>query len=145
MNTFKKKLLLTLFFIIGISTMSAQSYNVVGSVSGKQEAGEMFELYKNSADSFRDFLAGWQDMGPRDRTREYSYDQIYNICLEQAKREYGRYYSNIDVTSVRYIVNYEPLDDVEYYTSEVGSGTQYRKKERSQKVYMYSATVIVRE
>ena len=145
MNTLKKNFLLTLLFILGSSTMSAQDYKVVGRVSGIQKAGEMYELYKSSADSFRDYLAGWRHLGPRDKTKDYSYEQIYNICLEQAKREYGSYYSNIDVTGVTYDVKYEPLEDEEYYSHEVGSSTQYRKKERSQKIYKYSASVIVRE
>ena len=145
MNTLKKKLLFTLLFVLGISTMSAQGYRVVGSVSGMKEAGEMYELYKSSADSFREYLAGWRHLGPRDRTRDYSYDQIYNMCLEQARREYGRYYSNIDVTGVTYDVKFEPLDDVEYYSNEVGSSAQFRKKERTQKIYIYSATVVAGE
>ena len=131
--------------ILVISTMSAQDYRVVGSVSGRQEAGEMYELYQSSDDSFRDYLAGWRYMGAKDKTRDYSFDKIYNICLEQANREYGRYYSNLDVTDVTYNIKYEPLQDEEYYSNVVGSSTQYRKTDRSQKVYTYSATVIVRE
>ena len=92
MSTLKKKLLLTLLFILGIFTVSAQDYRVVGNVSGRLEAGEMYELYKSSADSFRDYLAGWQHLGSKDKTKDYSFNQIYDICLEQAKSEYGRYY-----------------------------------------------------
>lgn len=131
-----------MLLILGFSTLSAQNYRVVGSVSGEKEAGEMYELYKSSADSFREYLAGWRDMGPRDRTRDYSFDQIYNMCLEQAKREYGRYYSNIDVKGVTYNIEYQSLDDEEYYSNEIGSSAQYRKKKRQQKIYIYSATVI---
>ena len=142
MNAIKKKALLLLLFIFGISAMSAQNYRVIGSVSGIQNAGEMFELYKSSADSFREYLAGWRHLGPRDDTKDYSYDQINKICLEQAKREYGRYYSNIDVIGLKYDIDYEYLEDEEYYSNVVGSSAQYRKKDRQQKIYKYSATVI---
>lgn len=142
MNAIKKKALLLLLFIFGISAMSAQNYRVIGSVSGIQNAGEMFELYKSSADSFREYLAGWRHLGSRDDTKDFSYDQINKICLEQAKREYGRYYSNIDVIGLKYDIDYEYLEDEEYYSNVVGSSAQYRKKDRQQKIYKYSATVI---
>ena len=118
---------------------------MVGSVSGRQEAGEMYELYKSSADSFREYLAGWHYVGSKDRTRDYSFDQIHNICLEKAQREYGRYYSNIDVIDVTYNVKYEPQEDETYNSQVIGSSAEYKKKERELKVYVYSATVIERE
>lgn len=142
MNSLKKKTLVVWLFVLGISTMSAQNYRVVGNVYGNLDAGEMYEFYKSSADSFREYLAGWRHMGPRDNTRDYSREQLYDICLEQAKREYGSYYSNIDVIGLDYNVDYKSLPDEEYYSNVVGSSTQYRKKDRRQKIYTYSAIVI---
>ena len=47
--------------------------------------------------------------------------------------------------NVTYDVDFESLDDEEYYSQVVGSTAKYRKKDRVQKIYTYSATVIVRD
>ena len=143
MNVIKKYAGIVLLLMFGVSTILAQDYRVIGVISGEQEAGEMYELYKNSASSFLDYLAGWKYVGERDKTRNYSYSEIKEICLNAAKREY-RYYSNLEVQDVDYKVKYRDLSDTTYYSHDF-SGDEYKKKERSRKVYLYSATVIVRE
>lgn len=152
MNILKKNLVIAMLFIIGgtsIGTPSfAQSYGsetVIGSVSGSLDAGEAFELYKSSADTFRDYLAGWRDLGWKDQRRTYTYDEVYNKCLEKAKRQYGRNYSNLYLKNFDYDVKEEEVDDYEYYSQVAGSSTQYRKKECVKRVYKYSATVVVSE
>ena len=135
--------------MFGISAIHMQSYaqsyvseTVVGSVSGRQDAGEVYDLYKSSADSFREYLAGWKFVGERDKRVTYSESQLYEICMNEAKRQYGRYYSNLYLKDFYYSIKEEPLDDEEYYSQQVGSSTQYRKKERRKRVYIYSATVV---
>ena len=147
MKTLKNVILVSLL-LLGFSAFPAkslaQSYEtVVGSVSGSVDAGEAFELYRSSADSFRDFLSGWKDIGWKDRRRTYSYSEIYDLCLEEAKRQYGNYYPNLYLKNVHYYFKDEGLEDIEYYSQEIGSSTQYRKKERVKRVYYYSASVVV--
>ncbi len=149
MKTLMKNVLVALFFVLGISAIPVQSFSqsnarVVGSVSGEIIAGEMYELYKSSADSFRDYLAGWQHVGPRDKTINYSYSELYEKCLEEARRQY-RNYSNLSLDDFDYKIEYEELNDERYYTNVVGSSTEYKKKDRQQKVYIYSAIVVVNE
>lgn len=149
MKTLKKNVLVTLLLALGISAIPVQSFSqsnerVIGSVSGKIEAGEMYELYKSSADSFREYLAGWVHVGPRDKTVNYSYSELYEKCLEEARRQY-RYYSNLSLRDFDYKVKFQELDDEQYYSNVVGSSTEYKKKDRQQKVYIYSATVVVNE
>lgn len=141
-----------MLFIIGgtsIGTPSfAQSYGsetVIGSVSGSLDAGDAFELYKYSADNLRDYLAGWKDVGWKDNRITYSSNEIYNKCLEKAKRQYGRNYPNLYLKDFNFDVNEERAEDQEYYSQAVGSSTQFIKKERVKRVYYYSATVVVSE
>ena len=112
MRKLKKKLVLAILFIIGSTSIStsgfAQSYGseiVIGSVSGSLDAGDAFELYKYSADNLRDYLAGWKDVGWKDNRITYSSNEIYNKCLEKAKRQYGRNYPNLYLKYFNFDVN----------------------------------------
>lgn len=152
MKTLKKSFIIAILFLIGGFFFStpcfAQSYGseqVVGYVSGSLDAGEAYELYRSSADSFREYLAGWKDMGWRDNMKNYSYDEVYNKCLDDAKRQYGRYYPNLYLKNFDYDIKEIELDDMEYYSQVSGSSTQFRKKQRVKKEYRYSATVVVSE
>lgn len=149
MKTLKNVVLATLL-LLGLSAFPAkslaQSYEmVVGSVSGSLDAGEAYELWKSSADSFREYLAGWRDMGWKDNRKDYSYNELYNKCLDEARRQYGRYYPNLYLKNFDYDVKEEQLEDIEYYSQVVGSSTQFRKKDRVKRFYLYSATVVVNQ
>ena len=145
MNTLKKILvaLLLISGICGVSSIYAEDYTVIGNVSGVIEAGELYELYKNSPTSLLNYLAGWKFVGDKDKTKDLSWDQIYEACLSQAKSEYGRYYNNLDVTALTYEVKFDHLEDETYYAQDF-SGTEYKKKNRTLKKYIYSANVIIR-
>lgn len=152
MNSLTKNLAVVLLLMLGISTFNTQSFaqsygseTVVGYVSGSVDAGEAYELWKSSADSFREYLAGWRDMGWKDNRKDYSYNELYNKCLDEAKRQYGRYYPNLYLKNFDYDVKEEELEDIEYYSQVVGSSTQFRKKDRVKRVYLYSASVVVSE
>ena len=152
MNSLTKNLVVALLLMLGVSAFNTQSFaqsyvteTVVGSVSGSVDAGEAYELWKSSADSFREYLAGWRDMGWKDNRKDYSYNELYNKCLDEAKRQYGRYYPNLYLKNFDYDVKEEELEDIEYYTQVVGSSTQFRKKDRVKRVYLYSASVVVSE
>ena len=144
MKTMKCKVLVALLFVFGTTSTFAQNYRVVGSISGTINAGETFELYKSSASSVLDYLSGWKDVGPRDRTESYSVDQIYNICMQKAKKQY-HYYSDIQLKELDFEVKYQDISDTTYYSNEVGSGIEYKRTNRSRKIYKYSATVVVNE
>lgn len=138
--------LLCLFVFSVVSTQFyAQTYGietVVGSVSGTQDAGEAFHLYKSSADSFREYLAGWRDMGWKDRRVNYSEAQLHEKCLDEAKRQYGRNYSNLSLRNFYFMVEEKEMPDEESYSNVVGSSAQYRKTDRVKRIYKYSATVV---
>jgi hypothetical protein len=152
MNSFTKNFAVALLLMLGVSAFNtqgfAQSYGtetVVGSVSGSVDAGEAYELWKSSADSFREYLAGWRDMGWKDNRKDYSYNELYNKCLDEARRQYGRYYPNLYLKNFDYDIKEENLEDIEYYSQVVGSSTQFRKKDRVKRIYKYSASVVVAE
>lgn len=149
MKSLKKNFAVVLLLMLGVSIFHSQNFaqsygseTVVGSVSGSLDAGEAYQLYKSSADSFREYLAGWRDMGWKDTRRTYSYNEVYDKCLEDAKRQYGKYYPNLYLKNFDYNIKEEELEDIEYYSQVVGSSTQFRKKERVKRIYIYSATVV---
>lgn len=130
-----------------ISAVFAQSEQTIGSVYLRIDAGEMYELYENSADSFFLILAGWRHLGGRDKTVTYSYDQLYAKLKAEALRKYGSSYPNLDLKNFDYEMKYtEPgdLPDEESYTQVIGSSTIYKTKNRIAKYYNCSATVVVK-
>ena len=145
MKIMKIIFVVALLLMFGASTNFAQSSTerVIGSISGTQDAGEIYDLYKSSADSFRDYLSGWKFVGEQDRRVTYSFDQLYNKCLDEAKRQYGNNYPNLYLKKFSYDINEEELPDEEYHSQVIGSSAQYRKKERRKRIYTYSATVVV--
>ena len=94
MNIFKKSIVVVailMFSISSILSQSTQSSEIeIGTISGEQEAGQAYDLYRSSADSFAEYLAGWTYVGEKDRRVDYSDNQIYEKCLEKAKERYGR-------------------------------------------------------
>lgn len=151
MKTLKKNGLVSLLLILGASTIFAvhpaevqpsDNETVIGNISGEQDAGEQYDLYKSSADSFRAYLAGWTYVGERDKMVTYSESQLYEKCLNEAKQQYGRYYPDLYLKDFHVRVELEHLDDEEYYSGAVGSSTKYRKKSRVKRVYTYTATVV---
>ena len=145
MKKLKKNLVITLLLFWVVSSIFAQNSTeiVIGSVSGTQNAGEVYDLYQSSADSFREYFAGWQSLGVKDYRVDYSYNQLYDICLDEAKRQYGRDYPNLYMKNFYYNIDEIELPDEESYSQVVGSSTKYRKKERRKRIYNYSATVVV--
>lgn len=144
----KNKTKFVLFFLLGFLSLSIQGYSqsnerVIGSVFGSVDAGKKYEVYKNSADSFRDYLAGWQYVGARDERKTLSDNEIYDICLKDAKEKYGDNYPNLYLKDIRYKVKYEDLPDEQRHSQVVGSSTKYEFRDQRLKVYEYSATVVV--
>ena len=138
---------MSLLLMLILSLISSRSYSqsderIIGYVSGTQNAGEWYELYKYSKGSLFDYMAGWKYVGTRDKMVNYSENQIYEICLNKAKKQY-RYYSNLSLRDFQVKVENQDLPDTTYYSNEVGTGNEYRRKLRSKRVYMYSATVVV--
>ena len=141
MNALKKNIVVALLLMLGVYSAHAQS--VLGTVSGELDAGEMYDLYRSSSDSFREYLAGWKYVGARDKTVSYTYDEVYDKCLQKAKRQYS-YFTDVDLKDLHYDIEYERLDDLVSHTQEVGSSTEYKRTDRQKKVYKYSATVVVK-
>lgn len=142
-----KKTMIALLLTFCISAVFAQSEQTIGSVYLRIDAGEMYELYENSADSFFSFLAGWKHLGGRDETVTYSYDQLYAKLKAEALRKYGSSYPNLDLKNFDYEMKYtDPgdLPDEKSYTQVIGSSTEYKKKDRIAKYYNCSATVVVK-
>ena len=138
-------------FVFGISAIHthvhAQSNvneTVIGTISGRIPAGEIYTLYKSSADSFREYFAGWQLVGERDRRVTFTYDQLYEKCLNEAKKQYGKDYPNLYLKNLSAVLDeMGTLPDEVYHSGAVGSSTEYKKTERIQRVYIYSAIVVV--
>lgn len=150
MKKLRSSLVMALLFIIGVTAFAQESQSsgtekVIGYVSGEVDAGEVYELYKSSADSFRGYLAGWQNVGLKDRRTSYSDNQLYDKCLEAARKQYGKYYPDLYIKETSFGVEDRYLEDEEYYSQQVGSSTKYRKRDRKQRVYTYSATVVVKQ
>lgn len=117
---------------------------IIGSVYLRVDAGESYELYESSADSFRQYLSGWKHQGGRDKTVSYSYDELYAKLKKEALRKYGSSYPDLDLRNFDYELEYEDLPDEVHNTQVCGSSTQYKKKERKAKYYNCSATVVVK-
>lgn len=128
------------------SALSKQTETVIGSVFLRVDAGESYELYESSADSFRQYLSGWKHQGWRDKTVSYSYDELYAKLKKEALRKYGSSYPDLKLKDFNYEMKYtEPgeLPDTKSHSQVVGSSTEYKKKDRIAKYYNCSATVVV--
>lgn len=142
-----KKTIIALLLTFCISAVFAQE-SIIGSVYLRVDAGEMYELWESSADSFLKFLSGWKHIGGRDKTVSYSYDELYAKLKNEALRKYGSAYPDLELKDFNYKMKYTEFGDLadeEYYTQVVGSSTKYKKKDRIAKYYNCSATVIVKK
>lgn len=142
-----KKTTIALLLTFCVSAVFAQE-TVIGSVYLRVDAGETYELWESSADSFLKFLSGWKHVGWRDKTVSYSYDELYAKLKKEALRKYGSSYPDLKLKDFDYEMKYtEPgeLPDEESYTQVVGSTTKYKTKDRIAKYYNCSATVVVRK
>lgn len=142
-----KKAVITLLILFCISALFAQE-TVVGSVYLRVDAGEYYNLYESSADSFRQYLQGWKFQGERDKTVSYSYDELRAKLKKEALRKYGSSYPDLELKDFNYKMKYtEPgeLPDTKSHTQVVGSSTEYKKKDRIAKYYECSATVVVKQ
>ena len=132
-------------YVIPVQCYSQSDEKVIGSISGKLNAGETYELYKWSKGSLFDYARGWKSLGWRDRTITYTDDQIYEKCRDKARSQYGRYYPDFYLRDYHVEVKKEQLPDTIYYTQEVGTGNECKKKSRERIIYIYSAKVVVKQ
>ena len=138
-----RRIIIVVLLAFCISAGFAQE-TIIGSVYLRVDAGEQYELYQNSADSFRAYLKGWEYVGSKDKMVTYSYDELYAKLKKEALRIYGSSYPDLDLRNFDYELKYEDLPDEVYNTQVCGSSTQYKKKEREAKYYNCSATVVVK-
>lgn len=138
-----KRIVITLLLVFCASFIFAQE-TVIGSVYLKVDAGERYELYQSSANSFRAALKGWEYVESKDKTVRYSYDELYAKLKEEALRKYGSLYPDLDLKDFKYKSEYTDLPDKENYSQVCGSSTKYKRTEREAKYYECSATVVVR-
>lgn len=148
MKVFNKALAPILLFI-GVFAINTQAYSqanerVLGSISGEMEAGEQYDKYRRSSDTMREYMRGWTFVKEVDNMKDYSYDELYGKCLEEAKRQY-KGYSNLSLMKLSYKIRFDHLDDVIWSANIMGSSTEYKKKGLTKKIYEYSATVVVNE
>ena len=144
-----------MLLLFGMSTIPAQVYSqskemVIGSVSGRIDAGEVYELYEKSIDTFRQYLRSrftdrWKSLGQRDKRVTYSRSEIYDICLAEAKRQYGKNYPNLYLKDFHFSEEEEELEDEEYNSQNLSSTARYKKEERRNRIYEYSAIVVVKQ
>jgi len=142
-----KKTIIALLLTFCISAVFAQQ-TVIGSVYLRVDAGESYELWESSADSFLKFLSGWKHIGWKDKMVSYSYDELYAKLKKEALRKYGSSYPDLELSDFDYEMKHtEPgeLSDEESYTNVVGSSTKYKKKDRIARYYNCSATVVVKK
>ena len=132
-------------YVIPMQCYSQSDEKVIGSISGKINAGETYELYKWYKTSLFDILGGWKSLGWRDKTVTYSDEQIYEKCMDEARSQYGRYYPDFYLRDYHVEVETEELPDTTWYTQEVGTGNECKKKLRERTIYKYSAKVVVKQ
>lgn len=152
MNTTKKYLLLTILLMFGVPLIHAQSNmllydnnqtsseKVIGTVSGEVNAGRCYELYVKSS-----IWSGYKHDGWRDKRKDYSYNELYEICLSHAKRKYGDSYPNLYLKDFIYSIDENEQPDEHAYSQVIGDEEEYKLKDIIQRTYRYSATVVVAE
>ena len=149
MKTLSKTILIILI-ILGASSIKAQApYKeapsstelVVGSISGEASWGEFYEKYEWE-ESF--FSGGdWEFIDLYDNRKSYSENDLYAICLSEAKEKYGHAYPNLVLRNFKYEIVNRRLPDEVRYSQVIGSGAKYKYMERQKKVYKYSATIVI--
>jgi len=146
MNAIKKIVVVSLILMPCFSAIHAQqpyempptsTEKIIGSISGEQKAGEAYVLYEQN------WLGFWVRDGYRDKRKYYSKKEMYEICLEKAKRKYGSSYPNLYLRNFEYSSSDDNLPDEVTYSQVVGSGDAYKATDRIGRVYRYSATVVV--
>ena len=152
MNTTKKYLLLTILLMFDVPLIHAQSNmllydnnqtsseKVIGTVSGEVNAGSAYEFYHLVS-----IWSGWRHEGWEDHRKEYSENQLYEICLSKAKSIYGNSYPNLYLKDFTYSMKEEEEPDHERSANVCGSEEAYRFKDVVRRKYYYSATVVVYE
>lgn len=142
-----KRTIIALMLAFSISAIFAQNNRetVIGSVYLEVNAGEQYDLYESSADSFLEFLKGWKYVGVRDKMVIYSDGELYAKLKAVALRKYGSSYPDLDLKDFDYEDEIIDLPDEEYYTQVVGSSTKYKKKGRAARIYKCSANVVVKK
>ena len=141
-----RRIIIVILLAFCISAGFAQE-TIIGSVYLRVDAGESYELYESSADSFRQYLSGWKHQGGRDKTVCYSYDELYAKLKKEALRKYGSSYPDLELKDFDYKIKYTKpgeLPDKKSHSQVVGSSTEYKKKDRIAKYYECSATVVVK-
>ena len=135
-----KRTIIALMLAFSISAIFAQNNRetVIGSVYLEVNAGEHYELYKSSLDSFLDFLKGWIYLGVRDNMVVYSYGELYAKLKAEALRKYGSSYPDLYLKDFYYEDEIIHLPDVEYQKS-----VRYKRTDRAARIFKCSATVVV--
>lgn len=128
-----------------LASKIAITETVIGSVSLSVNAGEMYDLYESSADSFLEYLAGWKYLGAKDKRIRYTDEQLYDKLKDKALREYGSFYPDLDLKDFKWNVDEEDAPDEVSYSQVVGSSAKYKMKNRVVRIYKCSATVVVNQ
>lgn len=147
-----KQTLIPFLMVLGLSTSNAQSDNqpyemapsssekVIGTVSGETDAGRKYDLYVYKESMFS---GGWEYDDTKDKRSTYSKGKLYEYCLSEAKRKYGNSYPDLALRNFTYCKEERSVPNYTTNSQVIGSGTKYSHRDVTERVYIYSATVVI--